>query len=111
MFNIGVEGAFVLGGLAAAWLGAALTGLGGSLLIPLALMAGALIGGLWSLPPAVLRARLGVDEVVTTLMLNFVACRSRVDRQHGPAGQRDGQLGLPADRQRRPSCPASAAAR
>ena len=72
VFNIGVEGSFVLGGLAGAWLGAAL-GLGGWLVIPVCLAAGALAGALWSLPPAVLRAQLGVDEVVTTLMFNFVA--------------------------------------
>ena len=73
VFNIGVEGSFVLGGLAAAWLGAELTGLPGWLLIPVGMVAGALAGGAWSVPPAILRARLGVDEVVTTLMLNFVA--------------------------------------
>lgn len=72
VFNVGVEGSFVLGGLAGAWLGAAL-GASGWLLIPVALAAGALSGALWSLPPALLRAQLGVDEVVTTLMFNFVA--------------------------------------
>lgn len=73
VFNIGVDGSFVLGGLVAAWLGAATGGLGGWALIPLCLLAGALVGGAWAAPPALLRARLGVDEVVTTLMLNFVA--------------------------------------
>jgi ABC-type uncharacterized transport system permease subunit len=73
VFNIGVDGSFILGGLAAAWLGAALTGLPGVLLIAACLVLGMLAGALWSAPPAILRARLGVDEVVTTLMLNFVA--------------------------------------
>jgi simple sugar transport system permease protein len=73
VFNIGVEGCFVLGGLAAAWLGAALTGLTGPVLIAVCLLAGVLAGAVWSAPPALLRARLGVDEVVSTLMLNFVA--------------------------------------
>jgi ABC-type uncharacterized transport system permease subunit len=73
VFNIGVDGCFILGGLAAAWLGAALTGLPGGLLIPVCVVAGMLAGAIWSAPPAYLRARLGVDEVVTTLMLNFVA--------------------------------------
>jgi simple sugar transport system permease protein len=73
VFNIGVDGCFVLGGLAAAWLGAALTGLPGWLLIPVCVGAGMLAGALWSVPPALLRVRLGVDEVVSTLMLNFVA--------------------------------------
>jgi simple sugar transport system permease protein len=73
VFNIGVDGSFILGGLAAAWLGAALTGLPGVLLIAVCLAVGLLAGALWAAPPAILRARLGVDEVVTTLMLNFVA--------------------------------------
>jgi simple sugar transport system permease protein len=73
VFNIGVDGCFVLGGLAAAWLGAALTDLPGWLLIPVCVLAGMLAGAIWSAPPAYLRARLGVDEVVSTLMLNFVA--------------------------------------
>lgn len=73
VFNIGVDGCFVLGGLAAAWLGAALTGLPGWLLIPVCVLAGMITGAVWSAPPAFLRVRLGVDEVVSTLMLNFVA--------------------------------------
>ncbi len=73
VFNIGVDGSFILGGLAAAWVGAGLTGLPGWLLILLCLGLGSLVGALWSAPPALLRARLGVDEVVTTLMFNFVA--------------------------------------
>ena len=73
VFNIGVDGCFILGGLAAAWLGAALTGLPGWLLIGVCVVAGMITGAVWSVPPAYLRARLDVDEVVTTLMLNFVA--------------------------------------
>lgn len=71
-FNVGLEGSFVLGGLAGAAIGAAL-GVPGILLIPVCLVAGALVGALWAAPPALLRVRLGVDEVVTTLMLNFIA--------------------------------------
>ena len=73
VFNIGVEGCFYLGGLVAAVVGYQLADWPAALLIPLALVLAALIGALWSLLPAVLRTRLGVDEVVTTLMLNFVA--------------------------------------
>jgi ABC-type uncharacterized transport system permease subunit len=73
VFNIGVDGSFILGGLAAAWLGALLTGLPAVPLIVLCLLIGMVVGAVWSGPPAILRARLGVDEVVTTLMLNFVA--------------------------------------
>jgi len=73
VFNIGVEGSLYLGAFAAAWVGFTLTTLPGIPLVLLALGAAAASGALWSLPPALLRARLGVDEVVTTLMLNYVA--------------------------------------
>jgi simple sugar transport system permease protein len=71
-FNVGVEGCFYLGGLAAAVAGARLDGPSWAV-IPFALAAAALIGALWTVLPAWLRTRLAVDEVVTTLMLNFIA--------------------------------------
>jgi simple sugar transport system permease protein len=73
VFNVGAEGCFYLGGLVAAFLGFAAPGLPSPLLILSALGAAALVGGLWLLGPGLLRARLDVDEVVTTLMLNFIA--------------------------------------
>lgn len=73
VFNVGVEGCFYLGGLAAATLGFWLVGWPAIAIIPVALLAGALIGGAWMVAPATLKVRLGVDEVVTTLMLNFIA--------------------------------------
>jgi general nucleoside transport system permease protein len=73
IFNVGVEGCFYLGGMVAAVLGFALADWPSIFLIPAALGGAAAVGGLWLLGPGVLRARFGVDEVVTTLMLNFVA--------------------------------------
>jgi simple sugar transport system permease protein len=73
VFTIGVEGSLYLGAFAAAWVGFTFTGLAGIVLVPLALLAAAVAGALWSAPPAILRAWLGVDEVVSTLMLNYVA--------------------------------------
>lgn len=72
-FNVGAEGCFYLGGLAAAVAGYRLAGVPAVVLIPLALALATLIGAAWMILPATLRARLGVDEVVTTLMLNFIA--------------------------------------
>lgn len=72
VFNIGVEGSFVAGGLAAAVLGAGLVGLPGPLLILVALAGGAVTGLAVAAGPGVLRAWWGVDEVVTTLMVNFI---------------------------------------
>lgn len=73
VFTIGVEGSLYLGAFAAAWVGFTFTGLAGIALAPLAMLAAAAAGALWSAPPAMLRAWLGVDEVVSTLMLNYVA--------------------------------------
>lgn len=72
VFSIAAEGSFVLGGLAAAWL-AVLLPWHPAVAIVVALLGGALAGGLFAAPAAVLRVRLDVDEVVSTLMLNFVA--------------------------------------
>jgi general nucleoside transport system permease protein len=73
IFNVGAEGCFYLGGMVAAVLGFALAEWPPILLVPVALASAAIIGGLWLIGPGILRARLGVDEVVTTLMLNFIA--------------------------------------
>jgi simple sugar transport system permease protein len=73
VFTIGVEGSLYLGAFAAAWVGFTFTGLAGVVLVPLAVVAAAVAGTLWSAPPAALKVWFGVDEVVSTLMLNYVA--------------------------------------
>ncbi|GAB3495955.1 ABC transporter permease [Amycolatopsis cihanbeyliensis] len=73
VFNVGAEGGFVLGGLAAATVGAHLTGLPGPLVALLALAAGTAAGMATSAVPGWLRARWEVNEVVITLMTNFIA--------------------------------------
>ncbi|GAB7079785.1 ABC transporter permease [Megalodesulfovibrio paquesii] len=74
LWNIGAEGQLVAGGICAA--GAALFLLPGApawLLAPAAMLAGMLGGALWALGPALLRARVGTSEILTTLLLNYVA--------------------------------------
>lgn len=73
VFNVGVEGSLYLGAFSAAWVGFTLTFLPGPLLLTAALLAAVLVGGMWALIPGYLKARLGVDEIVTTIMLNYVA--------------------------------------
>lgn len=70
-FNIGAEGQLLLGATAAS--GVALYLPPSALSLPLMFLAGALAGGLWALPAAWLRSRVGVNEILTTLMLNPVA--------------------------------------
>jgi general nucleoside transport system permease protein len=73
VFNVGAEGCFYLGGIVAAVIGYSLPSWPGVALIPFALVAASVVGGVWLVAPGLLRAKLGVDEVVTTLMLNFIA--------------------------------------
>jgi general nucleoside transport system permease protein len=76
LFNIGGEGQLYAGALAAVAVGGLHGGSGfalpPALLMPLMFMAAATAGALLLLGPALMKARLGVDEVVTTLLLNFI---------------------------------------
>jgi simple sugar transport system permease protein len=71
-YNIGAEGQLYAGGIAAAWMGTQLEGASPFVAVPLMLLAGFIAGALWALLPALLKVRLNVDEVVTTLLLNSV---------------------------------------
>jgi simple sugar transport system permease protein len=73
LFNIGAEGQMVVGSLAMAWVGVTAGGLPSFILVPLALLAGALAGGAWGALPGYLRARTGSHEVINTIMMNFIA--------------------------------------
>lgn len=76
LFNIGAEGQLYAGALAAVAVGGLHGGEGLALplwlLFPLMMLAAALAGALLLLGPALMKQRLGVDEVVTTLLLNFI---------------------------------------
>ncbi|MEL7608527.1 MAG: ABC transporter permease [Bacillota bacterium] len=73
MINIGAEGQFLAGTMAATWTGIAFFPLPGFILIPLMLLMGAFAGAAWGFFPAILKAKLGVSEVITTIMFNYVA--------------------------------------
>ena len=72
-FNIGAQGQFYVGAICAAFAAEALKGGPAVLVIPALLLAGMLGGALWALWPGLLRLRSGTDEVITTLMGNFMA--------------------------------------
>ncbi len=72
-YNIGGEGQLYIGALAAAAAGIALGGRGGAIAIPAMILAGAAGGLSWSAVPAVLRAYFHTSEILTSLMLNYVA--------------------------------------
>ena len=72
LFNIGVEGQLVLGGLTAGAIGADLS-LPTGLHLFVSLAGGAAAGALWALVPGLLKAFRGVHEVITTIMFNYIA--------------------------------------
>jgi general nucleoside transport system permease protein len=72
LFNIGAEGQFIMGGLGAVIVGVKLS-LPWFIHAPLAIVAGALLAGLWGGLVGLLKARWGVNEVITSIMLNWVS--------------------------------------
>jgi ABC-type uncharacterized transport system permease subunit len=72
LFNIGVNGQMLMGGMAAVWVGLHID-LPAILHIPLALVAAIVGGAIWSGISGLLKARTGAHEVITTIMLNFIA--------------------------------------
>jgi simple sugar transport system permease protein len=94
IWNIGAEGQLFIGGLAAAWV--ALTfgdQLPPAVIIPLTLVAGFVGGAIWGFIPAILKVRLGIDEIINTIMLNYIAILLVNWVIHGPL--RDPTGGFP----------------
>jgi simple sugar transport system permease protein len=73
LFNIGAEGQVIAGGLAAGFVGFSLHGLPVVVHLPLAVLVGLAAGAAWGFIPGILKARTGAHEVITTIMLNYVA--------------------------------------
>lgn len=75
LWNIGAEGQIIAGAIAGSWIARLGPDLSGPVLIPLMILAAVVGGALLALGPALARAHLGVNEIITTLMLNEVAIR------------------------------------
>ncbi len=84
VWNVGAEGQLVAGAVAYAWTALAFPAAPAWLLLPGATAAAAVAGGLWTLVPAGLKFRAGVGEVVTTILMNFVAAHALAWLVHGP---------------------------
>jgi ABC-type uncharacterized transport system permease subunit len=84
LFNIGAEGQLFIGAVCSVVAGYALQGLPAILHVPLALGVGALGGALWAAVPAILKGRYGSNEVINTIMLNYVAFRLTEWLLNGP---------------------------
>ncbi|MCF6343635.1 MAG: ABC transporter permease [Devosiaceae bacterium] len=72
LWNIGAEGQLYLGAMAAVIVGTGMIDAPPFILIPIILLAGASAGAVGMAGPAYLKTRFGADEVVTTLLLNFI---------------------------------------
>jgi simple sugar transport system permease protein len=73
MFNIGGQGQYLVGWFAAVWIGSSLAGLPGWFHILVAVLAGSLAGAAWAGIAGLLKATVGAHEVITTIMLNWIA--------------------------------------
>jgi general nucleoside transport system permease protein len=87
LFNIGAQGQFLLGALGSVTVGVALNEASPFIAIPAALLAGALAGAAWGFIPGFLKAISGAHEVVTTIMLNYVAIATIAWAVSGPLDQ------------------------
>jgi len=72
-WNIGAEGQLQMGAFAATWVALSIGTLPPAITIPIMFLAGFALGGLWGVIPALLKTKLGADEIVTTLMMNFIS--------------------------------------
>lgn len=82
--NIGAEGQMMMGILAAAATAIALPGLPKPVLLPLSILAGAAGGAVWGAAAGILKARLGVNEILSTVMLNYIAAQFYTFLLRGP---------------------------
>ena len=89
-FNIGADGQFYAGAIAATWLGLHVGGLPPAVAIPVVWCGALLAGALWVAAPVGLRLRYGVLEVISTLLLNFVAESLVSFMVQGPLQERQG---------------------
>lgn len=84
IINIGAEGQMAMGILAATAVALALPGLPKYALLPLAMIAGTLGGAAWGFIPGILKAKLHVSELLSTVMLNYIAAQFYTFCLRGP---------------------------
>jgi ABC-type uncharacterized transport system permease subunit len=73
LFNIGGQGQYIVGSIAAVWVGSEFSGMPGFLHIVLAMVAACLAGAAWAAIAGGLKASVGANEVISTIMLNYTA--------------------------------------
>ncbi len=98
LFNIGASGQFMMGTAASVAVGVNLPGLPAYVHLPLAILAGVLGGAVWGAIPGILKVWRGAHEVITTIMLNYIASlfTGWLVYAGGTEGQQPGPLSDPA---------------
>ena len=84
IWNIGAEGQLLAGALVGSWAALTVMESGSDLALPFALLAGATAGLLWATIPAILRNHFNTNEILTTIMLNYIALNLLLWAVHGP---------------------------
>ena len=90
IWNIGAEGQFILGGLGGGYLALELMNVESGMVLPAVLFFGALCGLLWASLAALLKTRFGANEILTTIMLNYIALNWLLYGVHGPLKDPEG---------------------
>lgn len=75
LFNIGVEGQLFMGAAAACYVGYSISGLPAYIHMPLAFLAGTLVGAFWGMIPGLLKVTTGGNEVINCIMMNYITYR------------------------------------
>ncbi len=84
-WNIGAEGQITMGALGASWVALNLSpDLPQPLMLLLMMIAAAVCGGIWAFIPAIFKAKMGTNETIFTLMMNYVAIKFVTYLQYGP---------------------------
>ncbi len=84
VINIGAEGQIIVGAVMSAWFALAFPNMEGWILIPLTMIVGFIAGAIWGFIPGVLKARLGVNEILSTVMMNAIALQFMNYMVRGP---------------------------
>jgi simple sugar transport system permease protein len=91
VWNIGAEGMFTIGAICAAWLALHFGGAGHVWLLPAMMLSGALGGMAWAAIPAFLKTKANTNEILVSLMLNYVAALILSYLVNGPMQDPEGQ--------------------
>lgn len=83
-WNIGAEGQLYLGAMIATWVALTFTRSPAFILLPFVILSGFLAGALWGLIPAFLKVRFQVNEIILTLMMNYIAINGSNYLVYGP---------------------------